>query len=192
MCAVLFTAKMLRMDEFLGRPGWRWIVEPPSWAAERDALTWRCRAQTDFWRVTEGQGARHDGQAYVVPVDGDFRLEGIAEATLADRYDQAGLFVESDERRWLKLGVELDGSPWLSAVHTNQASDWSREPTPGLPLRLAVERRDDTVTCSAHLEGAWRLFRILHLPGPVSVGPYSCAPEGGGFESSLRDASLAG
>jgi regulation of enolase protein 1 (concanavalin A-like superfamily) len=179
------------MDDFLGRTGWRWSAEPASWVAVRDTLAWRCRAKTDFWRVTEGQGARHDGQAYLAPVDGDFRLEGVVHAVLADRYDQAGLFVEADEQRWLKLGVELDGSPWLSAVHTSQASDWSREPIPGLPLRLAVERRDDTVTCSAHVDD-WRVFRVLHLPGPVSVGPYSCAPEGGGFEASLRDASLTG
>jgi uncharacterized protein len=180
------------MTHFLGRDGWRWVAEPVSFGTEDDSLTWRCAGMTDFWRLTEGHPPKHDGQAFVVPIEGDFWFEARFEATLAELYDQAGIFVEANEERWLKLGVELDGDFWLSAVHTRGESDWSREPAPGLPIRVAVERRSDSVFCSVHLDGTWRVFRVLHLPGPVAVGPYACAPRGGGFEASMRDARLTG
>jgi uncharacterized protein len=178
------------MTDFLGRTGWRWLAEPHSFEADGDSLTWRCRGETDFWRVTESGIEKHDGQAFLARVEGDFRVEGLFSADLAERYDQAGLFVESSEERWLKAGVELDGELWLSAVHTRSESDWSREPVAGLPLRLAVERHADTVFCSADLSGGLQMFRELHFPGPVSVGPYSCSPLGPGFEASIRDAVL--
>jgi regulation of enolase protein 1 (concanavalin A-like superfamily) len=178
-------------DELPWRDGWRWIAPPVSWAAENDSLTWRCHGKTDFWRITEGHPAKHDGQALVVSVEGDFRLEADFESALAERYDEAGLFAEVDEERWLKLGVELGDQFWLSAVHTRGESDWSREPVPELPIRLGLERRCDSVFCSAHVDGAWRVFRVLHLPGPVAVGPYSCAPRGGGFETSMRHGSTS-
>jgi len=181
-----------QVTSFLGRDGWRWVAPPVSWAAENDSLTWHCHGTTDFWRITEGHPAKHDGQAFVVAVEGDFRLEAVFEAALVELFDQTGLFAEVDEERWLKLGVELDGEFWLSAVHTRGESDWSREPVPGLPIRLALERRSDSVFCSAQVDGAWRVFRVLHLPGSVAVGPYSCAPRGDGFETSMQQARLTG
>jgi uncharacterized protein len=153
-------------------------------AFENESLTWRCPGRTDFWRVTHSGIQQHDGQAFLVPVEGDFRLEALVDAALAERYDQVGLFVQASEERWVKLGAELDDGLWLSAVHTRGESDWSREPLASLPVRLAVERHEATVACSSEVEGAWRMFRQLHLPGPVSVGPYSCAPLGEGFDSS--------
>jgi regulation of enolase protein 1 (concanavalin A-like superfamily) len=178
------------VESFLQQMGWTWIVEPVSFEADGDSLSWRCVGGSDFWRVTESGIAKHDGQSFVVPVEGDFRLEGLVDAELGERYDQVGLFVQASEERWLKLGAELDGGLWLSAVHTRTESDWSREPLTGLPVRLAVERHADTVTCSSEVEGSLRMFRQLHLPGPVSVGPYSCAPLGSGFDASIRGAVL--
>jgi regulation of enolase protein 1 (concanavalin A-like superfamily) len=155
-------------------------------AFDDESLTWRCSGGTDFWRVTESGIVKHDGQTFLVPVEGDFRLEALVEGALAERYDQVGLFVQASEERWVKLGAELDDGLWLGAVHTRGESDWSREPLAALPVRLAVERHADTIACSSEVDGAWRMFRQLHLAGPVSVGPYSCAPVGGGFEASAR------
>jgi regulation of enolase protein 1 (concanavalin A-like superfamily) len=135
--------------------------------------------------------SKHDAPAFVVPVNGDFRLEATFEATFVDLYDQVGILAQASETRWLKAGVELDGRLWLSAVHTHDESDWSREPFGALPLQLAVERRDNSVFCSVHEEGAWRIFRVLYLPGALEVGPYSCAPKGDGFEAVMRSALLA-
>lgn len=178
------------MPTFLGHDGWRWLVEPPAWRAEADHLTWTCQGDTDLWRITEGVQSKHDAPAFVVSASGDFRFEATFDASFADLYDQVGILVQANERRWLKVGAELDGRLWLSAVHTHDESDWSREPLGALPLELAVERRADSVSCSVRDDGGWRTFRVLYLPGPIEVGPYSCAPRGGGFEAVMRSPVL--
>jgi regulation of enolase protein 1 (concanavalin A-like superfamily) len=166
-------------------------MEPRRSHVDADRVTWICPGNTDFWRITEGVPSKHDGPAFVVSIDGDFRLEAAFEASLVDVYDQVGILVRASELRWLKVGAELDDRLWLSAVHTNDESDWSREPLSALPVELAVERRSDTVLCSVREAGEWRSFRILYLPGRIEVGPYSCAPKGDGFEAVMRSAALA-
>jgi regulation of enolase protein 1 (concanavalin A-like superfamily) len=175
---------------FAGREGWRWLVEPRACRVEADRLTWTCAGKTDLWRITEGVEPKHDAPAFVVPVHGDLRFEAKFDATFGDLYDQVGILAQATETRWLKVGVELDGRPWLSAVHTHDESDWSRQPFGALPVELAVERRDGSVFCSLREEGAWRVFRVLYLPGRIEVGPYSCAPKGGGFEAAMRSPVL--
>jgi uncharacterized protein len=178
------------MATFLGHDGWRWLVEPQAFRVEADRLSWTCPGNTDLWRITEGVPSRHDASAYVIAVDGDFRFEATFEATFADLYDQVGILARASELRWLKVGVELDGRQWLSAVHTHDESDWSREPLGASTLELAVERRADSVFCSVHEDGEWRSFRVLYLPGPIEVGPYSCAPKGEGFDAVMRSPVL--
>ena len=178
------------MATFLGHDGWRWLVEPHAWQVEADRLTWTCPGKTDLWRITEGVRSKHDAPAFVVSVNGDFRFEATFDATFADLYDQVGILAQASEVRWLKVGIELDGRLWLSAVHTHDESDWSREALQALPIELAVERRADTVFCSVREGGEWRTFRVLYLPGPMEIGPYSCAPKGDGFEAVMLSPSL--
>lgn len=179
------------MATFLGHDGWRWLVEPRASRVEADRLTWTCQGNTDLWRITEGVPSKHDAPAFVVSLNGDFRFEATFEATFSALYDQVGILARASEVRWLKVGVELDGRQWLSAVHTHDESDWSREPLGASPLELAVERRADSVFCSVHEDGEWRSFRVLYLPGPIEVGPYSCAPKGDGFEAVMRSPALS-
>jgi uncharacterized protein len=179
------------MATFLGHDGWRWLVEPRAQRVETDRLTWTCGGTTDLWRITEGVPSKHDAPAFVVPASGDFRFEATFEASFADLYDQVGILAQASEVRWLKVGAELDGRLWLSAVHTHDESDWSREPLAALPIELAVERRAESVSCSVREDGEWRVFRVLFLPGPAEVGPYSCAPRGAGFEAVMRSAVLS-
>ena len=179
-----------KTDTFLDRRGWRWLAEPRVHRVEAGRVTWTCRGQTDLWRITEGVQTKHDAPAFLVSTNADFRFEATFEATLADLYDQVGILAQASELRWLKVGAELDGRLWLSAVHTHDESDWSREPLQALPIELAVERRADTVFCSVREDGEWRTFRVLYLPGPIEVGPYSCAPKGDGFEAVMRSPSL--
>ena len=180
-----------KVATFLGHDGWRWLVEPHTCQVGPDRLTWTCQGKTDLWRITEGVQSKHNAPAFVVSANGDFRFEAVFEATFADLYDQVGILAQASEVRWLKVGAELDGRPWLSAVHTHDESDWSREPLGALPIELAVERRADSVFCSVHEEGKWRIFRVLYLPGPIEIGPYSCAPKGVGFEAIMRSPVLA-
>ncbi len=183
---------MAEQAALLGLEGWQWTAAAPSepWFATPAELTWSCAAETDFWRVTQGHPSKHDGQAYLVALEGDFTFEATFDAKLVAQFDQAGLFLERDEETWLKAGVELDGRPFLSAVHTRGESDWSREPIDGLPLRLRIERVAGTVSASALIGESWQTFRVLTLSGAVRVGPYSCAPRGPGFETRMNRALL--
>ncbi len=179
------------MTGFLDREAWRWTAPPPAApTVGGDTLDWTCAGATDFWRVTQGHPSKHDGQAYLTPARGDFVLEGTVSAPLREQFDQVGFLLEAGEERWVKFGVELDGPAWLGAVHTRGESDWSFARCDGLPLRLRALRTGPTVTLAAQVAGAWTGFRVLHLPGPLSVGPYACAPRGPGFAATLSDGQL--
>jgi len=175
----------------LGRP-WTWTREPTRWALAGETLTWRCPGDTDYWRTTEGLPPVHNGCSLLTRVEEDFELELLVHGRFADRYDQAGLMVLSSDERWLKTGIEVDGEHWLSAVHTRDESDWSRERWLGSQARLRAVRANGTIEISVEENGRWRVFRTLFLPGPVGVGPYSCAPRGNGFEASTSELRIAG
>ena len=179
--------------QLLGREGWRWLAPCAQAAITDDGLAWRCGGGTDIWQVTGEAPSRHEAQALLLDVgSGDFVLQATLEAELVVQYDQVGLLVEASETSWLKAGIELDGEPWLSSVHTQGASDWARQRWSGLPATLRIERRGGTVDVSV-LEpaGTWLRFRELHLPAAVRVGPYACAPKGPGFAARMRGATLA-
>lgn len=166
---------------------WTWTREPEEWSVtESGDVRWRSHAQSDFWRTTEGVAPAHDGNAYLTPVVGDFEMQVTVTGEFSGLYDQVGAFLQSDDRRWLKAGVELDGSLWLSAVHTREESDWSRESWTTEGLTIRVWRHDGTVEAAVEdgERGSWRNFRVLHLPGPALLGVYSCSPKGAGFVST--------
>ena len=76
-------------------------------------------------------------------------------------------------------------------MHTNGESDWSRQPWPRSGVELRVERAAGTIEASVVAGGVATVFRILYLPGPVSIGPYACAPKGPGFEARAAILHLA-
>lgn len=170
---------------------WRWTREPAAWTpGGPDALSWTCGPDSDFWRETHSGDVKHDGHGYVTDVSGDFAIQGSFAAQLGARYDQIGLIAISDERHWVKTGVELDGELLIGAVHTAGRSDWSIGPG-SLPVDLRLVRRGGTVEISCRDSGGdWRMIRQLYLEGPLAVGPYSCAPTGPGFEAHVSGLAL--
>lgn len=171
---------------------WSWTREPTAWTPALDTLTWRCAGHSDYWRTTEGLPPVHDGCSYLTPVDANFELELLVEGDFTERYDQAGLMVLASEEHWLKTGIELDGTLWLSAVHTRGESDWSREPWDASRVRLRAVRHAGTIETAVERDGAWRVFRTLYFEGPVAIGPYSCAPRGDGFEARASAFRITG
>jgi uncharacterized protein len=171
---------------------WEWSREPVAWESTADSVAWRCPGGTDFWRKTEGVPSAHSGCALLTRVDGDFSLELVVHGEFGDRYDQVGLMVVASEERWLKAGIEVDGELWLSAVHTRDESDWSRERWDETGAHLRAVRADGTIEVSGDSDGSQRIFRTLYLDGPVGVGPYSCAPKGNGFQASAREVRVSG
>jgi regulation of enolase protein 1 (concanavalin A-like superfamily) len=164
---------------------WAWNREPVDWDGEGTSVVWCCPGGSDFWRRTEGVPSAHDGCSLLTPVDGDFEIELAAAGAFEELYDQVGLMVAASEVRWLKVGIELDGELWLSAVHTREESDWSRERWHAPEVRLRAVRRDGTVEVFVDEAGTWRVCRTVYLPGRVGIGPYSCAPKGHGFQASV-------
>ena len=179
------------MTELFGR-SWEWSREPVSWESTAGSVAWGCPGGTDFWRKTEGVPSAHSGCALLTRVEADFSLELAVHGEFGDRYDQVGLMVVASEERWLKAGVEVDGQLWLSAVHTRDESDWSRERWGTTGARLFAVRVDGTIEVSVESDGIRRVFRTLYLDGPVGVGPYSCAPTGDGFRASASEVRVSG
>lgn len=186
MDAPTVTTASTSIPDLPGR-SWAWNREPASWGAASASVTWRCPGGTDFWRKTEGVASAHDGCSLLTRAEADFEFELLVRGGFADRYDQVGMMVVASELRWLKAGVEVDGEQWLSAVHTRDESDWSRERWNAPQTRLRAVRIEGTVEVSVEAEAGWRVFRTLFLPGPVGIGPYSCAPKGPGFEATARE-----
>jgi len=171
---------------------WSWNREPSDWQVADAGVTWTSPAHSDFWRRTDGLPVAHDGSSLLTRIEGDFEFELLVKGSLEDRYDQVGLMIASSLTKWLKAGVEMDGDLWLSAVHTREESDWSREIWSSNEVRLRAARHDDTIEISVGEIYGWRTYRTLFLPGPVGVGPYACSPTSEGVRASATVLALRG
>jgi uncharacterized protein len=186
------TQATLALTADLAGRAWAWNVEPVESTVETSSVTWRCPGGTDFWRVTEGVRSAHDGCSLLTPLEGDFELELSVAGSFEELYDQVGLMLVASEVRWLKAGIELDGGFWLSAVHTREQSDWSRERWRDATATLRAVRSKGTVELFVSEDGSWRPFRTLYLPGRVGIGLYSCSPKGAGFQATATDLTVRG
>ena len=162
----------------------RWLNEPRSWSGDASDLTVAVEPDTDFWRVTHYGFTRDSGHFLDTGALG-LRFRG----DFAHQYDQAGLMLRLDESRWIKAGLELDGSLWLSVVVTNGVSDWSQQPAPppdadGFWSIRAVRDRDSVqILCGD------QPVRLAPFPdgGTLRSGPMCAAPKGPGFTARFRN-----
>jgi uncharacterized protein len=173
-----------------------WLNEPATWSETDDELTVTADPGTDFWRTTSYGYIRDTGHVYGEHVDGDFDLSVQLRGAYAAQYDQAGVMVRVDERRWLKTGIEyFDGRPRLSTVVTLDYSSWSVGELPAgtTELGLQLARRGDAVEVRYLADGAGpELAAVVYMPpGGVLAGAMCAAPEGDGFEVRFRGLSIA-
>jgi hypothetical protein len=172
-----------------------WLNEPPSWCDKDGLLSVATGDKTDFWRETHYGFIRDDGHVRYQRVGGDFTAEVAFSGDYRELYDQAGLMVRTDERNWLKAGIEfVDSRQMLSVVVTRDFSDWSTAPVPVEAewLRLRVSRHG----CAIRVEWApdergakFALLRLAYLPqsDQVSIGPMCCSPQRAGFQARFRE-----
>lgn len=164
-----------------------WLNRPGTSSVAADRLTVVTDPNTDFWRDTYYGYARDTGHALLVEQPGRFTAELRVEARYQRLYDQAGLMVRIDDRRWLKTGVELtDGKLYLSTVVTDARSDWSVTAMDGdlTDVRLRVTIDAGSVRVQASTDGAtWPLLRLAPFPQSdrYGVGPMAATPEGAGL-----------
>ena len=179
-----------------GFDGGAWLNEPGRWEIDGGTLTVATEAETDFWRETHYGFVHDNGHAYLLPADDGFTVEARIRADYAALYDQAGLLLRLDERRWLKCGVELtDGAPFLSVVATDGRSDWSiAQPFGGLDdVRLRLTVQAGAARIQASKDGQrWPMLRLAAVPEAPRylVGPMACSPTRAGFVAVFSDFSI--
>ena len=176
------------MSEDTDWSGGTWLNPPERAEAVGGGLLVEPRGGSDFWRRTSYGFVHDDGSALLAPFAGDTAVEVSFRLDYAAQFDQAGVLVRVDERRWTKAGVEVsDGVPQVGAVVTDEFSDWSVAPVPewsGREVTIRVSRTGDALTVRARVDGEpWRLVRVAPLDPAASAtaGPYCCSPSHGGL-----------
>ncbi|PDS37582.1 regulation of enolase 1 [Rhizobium anhuiense] len=164
-----------------------WLNEPANWRADEAALTLTTDEKTDFWRETHYGFIRDSGHFLAFPRADGFTAQIRVQGEFRTLYDQAGLMVRIDEKRWVKTGVEFtDGEAFLSTVVTDGKSDWSvAQPFKELEdFRIRVTVANGAMRIQASRDGSfWPLLRLAPFPATdrYEVGPAACTPERSGL-----------
>lgn len=171
----------------------QWTNEPKIWSIDGHKLSVTTDANTDFWRGTYYGFFRHSGHFFGAKVTGDFTAQIRVIGDFKKLYDQAGLMVLIDEKRWIKAGVEVnDKAVVSSSVLTNGLSDWalSSALTGGNEfwLRITVAQGNVRVQISEDYI-VWPLVRLAAFPVAEHylVGPMCCTPERTGLRLSFSE-----
>jgi regulation of enolase protein 1 (concanavalin A-like superfamily) len=99
---------------------------------------------------------------------GAFTAQLRVQARYEALYDQAGIMIRIDDRRWVKAGVEnSDGENLLSSVLTIERSDWApgayRHDAADFWLRATVS--DGVLKLQVSSDGRrWPVFRLAPFP----------------------------
>lgn len=181
-------------EAVLGRKDGRWLHAPKRWHADGgEDLTLVTDRGTDFWRETHYGFTRDSGHFLGFPTGDAFTAQLRIRGRYEKLYDQAGIMVRVDERRWVKAGIELsDGRAMLSSVLTDGRSDWSTGPYAGdaadFWMRATVAKGVLRLQVSADGK-TWPLVRLAPFPvAPAyQVGPMACTPEREGLEVRFSD-----
>jgi regulation of enolase protein 1 (concanavalin A-like superfamily) len=147
-----------------GRSEGTWLNEPKTWSEKDDFLSLVTDQATDFWRETHYGFIRDSGHFLGFQTGNAFTAELRIRSDFKALYDQAGLMVRVDERRWLKAGIEFsDGRAMLSSVLTNGQSDWATAPyehdASDFRLRVTIQHGVLRLQCSNDGK-LWALMRL--------------------------------
>jgi uncharacterized protein len=182
----------------------RWTTPPVSADVDGNDLVVIAAEGSDAWRKTS-YGFVHDTEhALVAPLVEGSAVEVSFTPLFTEDFDQAGIFIRSDDQHWIKAGVEFsDGVLQLGAVVTHEYSDWSAAPVPHWNERIVTIRASwtgDAITIRARVDDEpFRFIRLAHwaLQSTVEAGPMICAPTRPGlsvnfhsWQTGQADASL--
>jgi regulation of enolase protein 1 (concanavalin A-like superfamily) len=164
-----------------------WTREPVSVNEQGATLAVEAAAESDWWRTTAYGFIHDDGHALVKEFPNESAVEVSFILNYTEQFDQAGIFITSDAKNWIKAGVEFcDGFPQVGAVVTQINSDWSVAPVPewmNKEVTIRVSRSGDAVSMRAGINGDLRLVRVAPLDPSLSwsAGPMFCAPTRAGL-----------
>lgn len=165
----------------------QWLNRPATSAVSEHSLTITTDPETDFWRETHYGFTRDTGHFLGVATADGFTATIRIQGEFRSLYDQAGLMVRIDEKRWVKTGVEFtDGHAFLSTVVTDGKSDWSvSQPFKALEdFYIRVTLSNGAMRIQASRDGSfWPLLRLAPFPiaDTYQVGPTACTPERSGL-----------
>ncbi|OJH35764.1 DUF1349 domain-containing protein [Cystobacter ferrugineus] len=173
-----------------------WLNEPKVWKRADGVLEVTTDKSTDFWRETHYGFTRDSGHFLGVRTGASFTAQLRVEAAYEQLYDQAGIMVRVDNRRWVKAGIEMsDGRAMLSSVLTNGKSDWATGPyehdSRSFWMRATVAKGVLRLQVSADGK-TWPLVRLAPFPEAASyqVGPMCCTPERAGLSVRFSEFRL--
>ena len=164
-----------------------WTREPVSVNEQGATLAVEAAAESDWWRTTAYGFIHDDGHALIKEFPNESAVEVSFIVNYTQQFDQAGIFITSDAKNWVKAGVEFcDGFPQVGAVVTQINSDWSVAPVPewmNKEVTIRVSRSGDAVSMRAGINGDLRLVRVAPLDPSLSwsAGPMFCAPTRAGL-----------
>ncbi|WP_375306038.1 DUF1349 domain-containing protein [Bradyrhizobium sp. A11] len=179
-----------------GKSDGTWLNEPKTWSEKENLLELITDRATDFWRETHYGFIRDSGHFLGFETGDAFTAELRIRADFKALYDQAGLMVRIDERRWLKAGIEFsDGRAMLSSVLTAGQSDWATAhyEHDASDFRLRVTVAHGVLRLQASTDGKmWPLMRLAPFAESSSylVGPMACTPERSGLAVAFSDFRL--
>ncbi|OAN58378.1 DUF1349 domain-containing protein [Sphingomonas sp. TDK1] len=181
-------------ESIFSRKDGRWLNAPRNWqVGAAGDLTLITDRATDFWRETHYGFTRDSGHFLGFPTGDAFTAQLRIRGNYAQLYDQAGIMVRIDERRWVKAGIELsDGRAMLSSVLTDGRSDWATGLYAGNAgdfwMRATVAKGVLRLQVSADGK-TWPLVRLAPFPvaARYQVGPIACTPEREGLEVRFSD-----
>jgi len=173
-----------------------WLNRPAQASVTGETLAIVTDKGTDFWRETHYGFTRDSGHFLGFETGDAFTAQLRIRGAYQKLYDQAGIMVRLDERRWVKAGIELsDGRAMLSSVLTDGRSDWATGPYDGdardFWMRATVAKGVLRLQVSA--DGRhWPLVRLCPFPVATRyrVGPMACTPERAGLAVRFSDWSL--
>jgi uncharacterized protein len=169
----------------------KWTRTPVSQILKDNLLIVEAAEQSDWWRITSYGFIHDDGHALLreFPIDTAIEVSFILD--FKEQFDQCGILIRSDEKNWVKAGVEMsDGYPQLGAVVTQNKSDWSTGRVTewiGKEVTIRVSRSGDALTVRAKADDDFRLVRVTPLDSKLSwmAGPMLCAPTRAGFVATI-------
>ncbi|XP_028161331.1 regulation of enolase protein 1-like isoform X1 [Ostrinia furnacalis] len=173
----------------------QWLNEPKHWHLDKETLEATTDNRTDFWQGTWYNFHVNTGHVFGVRLKDDFEFTVRVEADFTTLYDQAGLMIYSDEKHWLKAGIEYnDGQPMIGSVMTNVLSDWATGVYPGNPRKfwLRLTRTKGVVCVKYSIDNiTWILLRLSPFEAEtVLVGPMCCSPQREGLVVKFSDIKI--
>ena len=171
----------------------QWFNEPAKWEIKNKSLMMNVTPKSDYWRISHYGFTVDDAPFYYANYGGEFEAKVKITGAYKTRFDQMGLMIRTDERNYIKTGVEfVDGKFNISTVVTHEKSDWSvttLEKTP-LFIWIKVIRRLDAVEIFySYDDKTYILTRNAPLEDnkPVMVGLMAASPDGNGFEAKFEN-----